>query len=157
MKCLEGFPWVICRETLHIDAALERQQEAQCNITAANTMELWHQSLLITHRTDSTSREFLSTAMWTMPSLSLHFSRMASWMARSQFSPTSLKAQIQWRRSRKSMRGKNNLDGTWLCICGLNKQQSKILTWWDQTCFWFSDMESDCWEVNSYGLEEKLK
>lgn len=37
-----------------------------------------------------TSREFLSTAMWTMPSLSLHFSRTACWMTLSQCSPTSL-------------------------------------------------------------------
>ncbi len=37
-----------------------------------------------------TSLELLSTAMWTIPSFSLHFSKMASWMARCQFSPTSL-------------------------------------------------------------------
>lgn len=47
--------------------------------------------MLMAHRTEYTSREFLSTAIWTMPSLSLHFSKMASWMARSQFSPTSLR------------------------------------------------------------------
>lgn len=65
------------------------------HITVANSGRLWHQHLLYTHRTENTSLEFLSTAMWTMPSLSLHFSKMASWIAWSQFSPTSLKKRTQ--------------------------------------------------------------
>ncbi len=67
---------------------------------------VWMQLFFTPHRTEHTSREFLSTAIWTMPSLSLHFSKMASWMARSQFSPTSLKHKYKKVATRKSNRGK---------------------------------------------------
>lgn len=88
MKCLEGFPWVLCREALHVDTALMREHKAEWDHCS-------RQQEVVTSRCsrpswEHTSREFLSTAMWTMPLLSLHLSRMASWMVRSQLSPTSL-------------------------------------------------------------------
>lgn len=147
MECLESFPWVLCREALHIDTSLWAEHSVRPVQATA-----WMCVNVITkcdhHSEDNTSREFLSTAMWTIPSLSLHFSKMASWMARSQFSPTSLMIEVV---SKMSNQGKK------LNVLSHECQECHVLTWLDQTCSWSSDMESGCWEGNSSGLEGKLR